>query len=302
MGEKLTPDLMWVEKYRPRCIEDLVLSEENAQAVKKFLQERAIPHLLLVGSVGSGKTTIARMLLSNMDCTSLELNASDERGIDTVRNRVKGFLMTAGVSCWRVVFLDEADALTPDAQFSLRNVMERFSAHGRFVLTANYEEKIIEPLRSRCQSLHFSALPKREVFQRAMKVLKLEGVAFEVEGVMRVVDEHYPDVRKIINTLQLCTSGGKFTYKASVDVLGKVRGFLQQKDLRSIRELVLQERPDFTTLYRGLFDTLPELLQGKSGSLATAGVTIGEYLYRDSIVADREINFSACCLELMKEV
>jgi replication factor C small subunit len=301
MSTQLSADLLWVEKYRPRKFEELVLSEDNGAALRKFLEDESIPHLLLVGAVGSGKTTIAKMLLEALDCDRLELNASDERGIETVRTRIKGFLMAQGLCRWRVAFLDEADALTTDAQFSLRNTMERFSDRGRFILTANYIEKIIEPIRSRCQVMHFSSLPKKAVFQRAKYVLEAEGVSYEMEGVLQAVEDHYPDVRRVVNALQLGTSKGRFTYRAQVQVMDQIRARLREKDLLGIREIVVNQRPDYTMMYRGLFDKLPEL-SGDRGKLSVMGVTIGEYLYRDAIVADREINFAAMCLELMKEL
>ena len=182
----LSQNTLWVEKYRPKTLSDLVLIDEHRAILEGFIEKGVIPHLLLVGVVGSGKTTIAKILLNSLDCSSLELNASDERGIDTVRDRVMTFLRTMGLKPWRVVFLDEADALTQPAQFSLRNVMERFSEKGRFILTANYEEEILEPIRSRCQTLRFNSLDRKEVFKRVSYILLAEGVKSNVEVVLKV--------------------------------------------------------------------------------------------------------------------
>ena len=158
-------DVMWVEKYRPTKFADMVLDADHKSALEGFLEDGSIPHLLRVGAVGSGKTTIGRILAKGLDCSVLEMNASDERGIDVVRDKVKRFLMTAGLRRWRVVFLDEADQLTPDAQACLRNVIERFSEHGRFLMTANFEDKIIEAVRSRCQILRFKTLDRKKVYK-----------------------------------------------------------------------------------------------------------------------------------------
>ncbi len=295
----LSQNTLWVEKYRPKTLSDLVLIDEHRAVLEGFIEKGVIPHLLLVGVVGSGKTTIAKILLNSLDCSSLELNASDERGIDTVRDRVMTFLRTMGLKRWRVVFLDEADALTTPAQFSLRNVMERFSEKGRFILTANYEEKILEPIRSRCQTLRFNSLDRKEVFKRVSYILLAEGVKSNVEVVLKVIDDHYPDVRKIINTLQLGVVDGEILYRAKVDVAKEVREALKKKDIRAIRKIVMTHRPDYIQVYRSLFDTLPDLTTGAKASL---GITIAEYLYRDAIICDREVNFAACCLEMMKEL
>lgn len=264
-----------------------------------FISQGSIPHLLLVGAVGSGKTTIARILTTKLDCAVLELNASDERGIDTVRDRVKTFLMSLSTHALKICFLDEADNLTPDAQMCLRNVMEKYSERGRFILTANFEERIIEPLRSRCQTLRFNQLDRKQVFKRVVFVLTKEGVSFETDDVLRLVDELYPDIRKILNTVQLHTREKKFKYEAPVDVLKEVREAIKEKNLRGIREVVSENKPDFVILFRGLFDSIGEM---EIRARASSAITIAEYLFRDSMIADREINFAACCLELMKEV
>jgi len=289
-------ELMWVEKYRPKAVEDLVLTTEHRRLIKQFIKDGRIPHLLLVGQVGSGKTTVARILIDNLDCVVRELNASDERGIDTVRNTVKGFLGSQTFKKWKVCFMDEFDATTSDSQFALRNVMEKYSEHGRFILTANYAEKIIEPIRSRCQTLEFVALPKKDVFNRAVFVLKSEGIHYEVADVLKLVEDHYPDVRRVINNAQMCSEGGTLVYKTSVDVAAQVVEFLKKRQLKEIRELVMTHRPDYTGLYRALFDAIPEL----GGSKIEKGIAVGEYMYRDSIVADREVNFACLCLKLMK--
>ena len=292
-------DVLWVEKYRPTKIDEMVLEPEHKAALDGFLEDGAIPHLLLVGVVGSGKTTIGRILAKNTDCSVLELNASDERGIDTVRDKIKTFLMTAGLRAWRVVFLDEADKLTPDAQAALRNVMERFSAHGRFLMTANFEDKIVEAVRSRCQILRFKTLNRKQVYKLCNRILAAEDVKFGPEDVLRVIEDHYPDVRSVVNSLQLGSRKGEFTYVGLFDVVNEVRERLVAKDVNGIRKLVMTHRPDFTLLYRGLFDSIPKFVKSAEDRTSVA-INIAEYMFRDAIVADREINFAACCLDITK--
>jgi len=292
-------DVLWVEKYRPREIKDMVLDKEHRASIEEFLKTGSIPHLLLVGKVGSGKTTISRILTRELDCSVLEMNASDERGIDVVRQKIKTFLMTAGLKKWRVVFLDEADQLTPDAQAALRNVMERFSDHGRFLMTANFEDKIIEAIRSRCQVLRFETLERKQVYQLCARIFKKEGVESEPEDVLRVIDDHYPDVRSVVNALQIGSREGKFVYRGMVDVVKDVRELLLKKDVNGIRKLVMTHRPDFTLLYRGLFDTVTEFVKSSEDQTGVS-INLAEYMFRDAIVADREINFAACCLEISK--
>lgn len=292
-------DVMWVEKYRPEKLADMVLDPGHKDALEGFLEDGSIPHLLLVGVVGSGKTTIGRILTRNMDCSVLELNASDERGIDVVRDRIKTFLMTAGLKKWRVVFLDEADQLTPDAQACLRNIIERFSKNGRFLMTANFEDKIIEAVRSRCQILRFKTLDRRKVYKLCSKIFKAEDVKFEPDDVLKVIDDHYPDVRSVVNALQLGSKNGEFTYACLIDVVNEIRQFLMQGDVNSIRKLMLTHHPDFTIVYRGLFDSIPKFVTDKELRSGVA-INIAQYAYQDAIVADREINFAACCLEIVK--
>jgi replication factor C small subunit len=288
---------MWVEKYRPTKFADMVLDADHKSALEGFLEDEAIPHLLLVGAVGSGKTTIGRILAKALDCSVLEMNASDERGIDVVRDKVKRFLMTAGLRRWRVVFLDEADQLTPDAQACLRVVIEKFSGHGRFLMTANFEDKIIEAVRSRCQILRFKTLDRKRVYRLSSKILADEDVKFEPEDVLRVIEDHYPDVRSVVNALQLGSRKGEFTYAGMFDVVNEIRQLLLQKNVNGIRKLVLTHRPDFTLVYRGLFDSIPKFVKD-AGARKGVAINIADYMWRDAIVADREINFAACCLEI----
>ena len=294
-------DVMWVEKYRPTKFGDMVLDPEHKGVLEGFLEDGSIHHLLLVGAVGSGKTTIGRILSKELDASVLEMNASDERGIDVVRDKVKRFLMTAGLRKWRIVFLDEADQLTPDAQACLRNVIERFSEHGRFLMTANFEDTIVEAIRSRCQILRFRTLDRKRVYKLCTRIFAAEDVKSEPEDVLRVIENHYPDVRSVVNSLQLGSRKGEFTYAGLFDIVNEIRQLLVQRNVNGIRKLVLTHRPDFTIVYRGLFDSIPKFIKSADARTGVA-INIAEYMYRDAIVADREINFAAMCLEITKEL
>ncbi len=288
----MTPNDLWVEKYRPKNFSEMILSESYAKLFTSFLDKGTLSHLLLVGRVGCGKTTTARILIDTLDCASLELNASDERGIDVVRTKIKSFVQSKSFHKWKIVFLDEADALTREAQDSLRNLMETYSDHARFILTANYENKIIPALQSRCQVVRFGRLPRKEVFHLLSKIAKAEGLQLDPETILDVLDDSYPDIRKALNLLQVNTRDGKVLYTKETTLLETVRECIEKGDLKQLRQKIAEENPDFIALYRGLFDFATQ---------NRAMLTIVKYMYQDSLVADREMNFAALCVELIGE-
>jgi len=291
---------LWIEKYRPRKLDNVIMSDEYRKRFKEFIATGEIPHLLLHGAVGSGKTSIAKILLQELDATILEMNASDERGLDVIRNKIKSFVSSQSFNKWKVVFLDEADALTADAQFALRNMMETFSKKSRFILTANYVEKIIEPIQSRCTMFEFSALPKKDIVHIAKHIMEEESIVVQdIESLVVLVEDSYPDVRKVINMAQYSSVDGIFIYESHIGLYAEIMGLLKVKDLKQIRER-LSKSLNYTGLYRFLFDNAIELgAKDKTGQVL---LTIAEYMYRDSTVADREINFAACCLNIMSYI
>jgi len=199
--------MMWVEKYRPRSFDEVVGLDKSIINVLENPQE--MPHFLFVGRVGTGKTTLARLIIKHLNAEHIELNASDERGIDTIRNRVKQFIAAKRLTdAPRIVFLDEADALTFDAQTALRNMMEKYASNAKFILTANYENRIIEPIRSRCQIVRFEEPPKEEILERLKYICEQEGVEYDEAGLYKLIQLHYPDIRSMINALQLIAYGG----------------------------------------------------------------------------------------------
>jgi len=193
---------LWVEKYRPSSIDTYIGNEHLLDKVSVYLESGDLPHLLLYGRAGTGKTTLAKILVKNIECDYLYINASDENNVDTVRTKVKNFASTVGFKDFKIIILDECDYITPNAQAALRNLMETFSKHCRFILTCNYVERIIDPIQSRCQSFQIIPPSKKEVAVHLSNILQNENVKFEVDDVATIVNGTYPDIRKVINTSQ----------------------------------------------------------------------------------------------------
>ena len=201
-----TPNTLWVEKYRPKKLEDYVGNDHLKQKIRDYIESGDVPHLLLYGKAGTGKTTLAKLIVNSINCDFMILNASDENNVDTVRNKVKSFASTIGFKDIKIVILDEFDYMTPQAQAILRNLMETFSKHCRFILTCNYVEKIIDPIQSRCQTFQIIPPTKKDVAVQISKILTEERIQFELKELVPIVDSSYPDIRKIINTCQLNSS------------------------------------------------------------------------------------------------
>lgn len=286
---------IWMEKYRPKSLEELVLEDDTRQLLEKFVRQQEIPHLILSGNVGSGKTTISKILLSILDCDSITLNASDERGIDTIRDKVKMFAMMSSMNKWKIVFLDEADMLTFEAQTSLRNLMETFSSQTRFILTCNYLNKIIDPVRSRCQTIEFKNLHRRDILKFLERVLTQEKITYDVDDLLELIDLYYPDIRSMVNNLNLYSDKGKWKIRGTERFrnLEQLLDLLKKKDMKGIRELNL----DYTESYRYLFDKVDKMTDDYGKQVALS-LSIAEYLWRETFISDKSINFSACCLNI----
>ena len=196
-GEELQNSL-WVEKYRPTKLDNYIGNSHLKEKVSNYLKSGDVPHLLFFGKAGTGKTTLAKLIVKSIDCDYMIINASDENNVDTVRNKVKSFASTVGFKDLKVIILDEFDYMTPNAQAILRNLMETFSKHCRFILTCNYVEKIIDPIQSRCQTFQIVPPSKKEVAIHISKILKLEQIRFEPQTIVPLIDSSYPDIRKAI--------------------------------------------------------------------------------------------------------
>jgi DNA polymerase III delta prime subunit len=268
---------LWVERYRPTKLEDYVGNEHLKSKVAGYLETGDIPHLLLYGKAGTGKTTLAKLIVNSVDCDYMIINASDENNVETVRNKVKNFASSMGFKPFKIVILDEFDYMTSNAQAILRNLMETFSKHCRFILTCNYVEKVIEPIQSRCQTFQIVPPTKKDVAIQISKILQSEGIKFEIKDLVPIIDSAYPDIRKIINTCQLNSIKGELKLDVQNllenDYKTKILDTLKSKDDKrnkylKIRQTLIDSRAtDFTELFTLLYDKVEEYAEGKTANV-----------------------------------
>jgi replication factor C small subunit len=293
---------LWIEKYRSETLEQYIGNDAIKTRIADCIAKNDIPHLIFAGSAGTGKTTLAKLIVKNIQCDYLYINASDENGIDTIRERVKGFASTASFQPLKVVILDEADFLTQPAQAALRNLIEEYSAYTRFILTCNYVERLIEPLQSRCE-LHMLKPPTKGAVAKHIctNVLDVEGVTYEMSDIAQIVNLFYPDVRSIIKTLQQNCKDGKLTITTIDDNWCKpLVEILKKRDKNAwyqVRQLVADAQvDDFQTAYRYMFDNLSEFSYGNDAQLS---VILDDFIWRAGVVPDKEINFAACIAKVL---
>ena len=302
--EKLEHSL-WVEKYRPTSLETYIGNEHLKSKVSVYLESGDLPHLLLYGKAGTGKTTLAKLLVNNIECDYMYINASDENSVDTVRNKVRGFASTMGFKDYKIIILDECDYITPNAQAALRNLMETFSKHCRFILTCNFVERIIDPIQSRCQSFQVIPPSKKEVALHLHNILKEEGVASKMDDVAGLVNAGYPDIRRIINSCQRqCVDGMLVVDKQSLvesDYKMKLLEIIKKENkkdaFKGVRKLLADSQiTDFAELYKLMYDEVDSY--GK-GHIAECILIVAKYQLSDSQVVDKEINAMAMIIELL---
>ena len=293
-----------VEKYRSKDLSEYVGNEHIKKTIEQYLGQNDIQNLIFYGPAGTGKTTLAKLIVNNLDCDYLYINASDERGIETIRDKVSGFASTASFKPLKVVILDEADFLTIQAQASLRNVIETFSRTTRFIMTCNYVERIIDPLQSRCQVLKIIPPSKKEVAVHLASVMAIEGTTYDLEDVKTIVNQYYPDLRKCLNTIQLSTQDQKLIIDKSVLVssnyMTKVLKELSnaKPKWREIRQIIANANvSDFEELYRYLYDNANVYASGREGMVA---IYINEYSYQSNFRIDKEINCMALIQKLIE--
>ena len=304
--EQKTNNSLWVEKYRPRKLEDYVGNDHLKEKVSEYLQTGDVPHLLFFGKAGTGKTTLAKLIVNSISCDHIIINASDENNVDTVRNKVKAFASTVGFKDLKVVILDEFDYMTPNAQAILRNLMETFSKHCRFILTCNYVEKVIDPIQSRCQTFQIVPPTKKDVAVQISKILSSERVRFEPQSLVPIVDSSYPDIRKIINTCQLNSSKGELRIATENildgDTKSKLIEIIKSNDdnrnkYMKVRQTIADSRvQDFTDFYTFFYEKVDDYAKGNTSNVI---LLLSESQHKDALVVDKEITFMAFMIQLL---
>jgi len=296
---------LWVEKYRPKDLSTYVGNEHLKEKVKVYLESEDVPHLLLYGRAGTGKTTLAKIITSNIDCDYMYINASDENKVDDVRNKIKTFASSIGFRSLKVIILDECDYLTPNAQAALRNLMETFSKHCRFILTCNYVERIIDPIQSRCQSYKVVPPSKKEVARQMVNILSKEDCQYELDDVALIVNAAYPDIRRVINSAQRQIVDGKLKIDTSSVIQNNYKLKLIEQlssgvKLNDIRQLIADNSvSDYAELYRLLYDDVETYSNGKE---AECILNIAEAQFQDVNVVDKEINFMSLIIRLLRVI
>ena len=299
---------LWVEKYRPSTLDNYIGNEHLRSKVKVYIESGDLPHLLLYGRAGTGKTTLAKLLVNNIDCDYLYINASDENSVDVVREKVKNFASTLGFSDMKVIILDECDYITPNAQAALRNLMETFSKSCRFILTCNYVERIIDPIQSRCQSFQIIPPDRKQVAMHLSDILQQEKVDTKVDDIVTIVNGGYPDIRRVINASQRQVVDGKLVIDEGMTIQNdyklKVLDILKTQDkknsFKNIRQLLADSKvTDFSDLFRLLFDTVDDWGRGH---VAECILVLAQYQQSDAVVVDKEINIMAMFIELIGKI
>jgi len=308
----LEPNLrhaLWVERYRPLIVEECILPDRLKVPFREYVKTKTIPNLLLAGTAGVGKTTIAKALCNEVGCDYIVINGSDESGIDTFRTKIKNYASSLSMLGGRkVIIIDEADYLNPNStQPALRGAMEEFAGNCSFIFTVNHKNRLIEPLHSRCAVVEFTlkGTEKQKMaaafFTRVQAILKTEQVDYDQKVLAELVTKYFPDFRRVLNELQRYSKFGKIdvgilSHIGDVDIT-EIVGYLKAKDFGSLRKWVGSHTIEPTVLYRKLYDNLYTVL--KPESIPQAVLLLADYGYKNAFCADPEINTMACLTEIM---
>ena len=301
----LIANSLWVERHRPVKLDDYVASPDFKAKVKKWIDTNDVPHLLFYGGPGTGKTTLAKLIAKSIKCDLLYVNASDERKIDDIRYKVKSFASSLGFQDRKIIILDEADYITPDAQAALRNLMEAFSNNSRFILTCNYHERIIDAIVSRCQSFPIYPPTKKDVAATLVNILKQEGIKYDKEGVVALVQAHYPDIRAVIGTAQSSVVDGALVVSQAEilegDIKTKVVEMLKNPNKReafnAVRQLIADNSiREFSDFYTYLYEKVDEYAPNIVGATILA---LADSQFQDSQVVDKEICFMSAIYKIL---
>jgi len=304
-------NLLWVEEYRPKNIDECILPDSIKNTFKEFVKNKELPNLLLSGGAGVGKTTVARALCNELDTDYMIINGSEESGIDVLRTKIKSFASTVSLSGGqKVVILDEADYLNPQStQPALRGFIEEFHKNCRFIFTCNFKNRIIEPLHSRCSVIEFKINGNRQklagqLLDRCVNILNKNNIEYDKKVVAELIMKHFPDNRRVLNELQRYSVSGKIDSGILVNLsevsMKELALHLKEKEFTKVRKWVVDNIDnDPTKIFRKIYDNLYTHLE--PGTIPAAVILIGEYQYKSAFVADQEINLLACLTEMMTQ-
>jgi len=306
-------EYLWVEKYRPKSVDDAILPKHLKKTFKEILKTGEIPNLLFTGTAGVGKTTVAKALCNELQLDYLLVNGSEEGNIDTLRNKIKHFASTVSLQGgYKVVILDEADYLNPQStQPALRGFIEEFSNNCRFIMTCNFKNRIIEPLHSRCSVVEFNIAKKDmpdlcgSFMKRVGTILDSENVAYDQPVIAELIMKHMPDWRRVLNELQRYSVSGKIDTGILVSLsevsIGNLMDAMKDKNFKKMRQWVtdnIDQEP--AALFRKIYDNMAEYVEPQS--IPQLVLILADYQYKNSFVADHELNMVACCTEIMAGV